>query len=62
MDWIVTIHNVVNEQCWQEIGKWERFRVEGCRSSMDASNIKREINSNRIVFVVIFKIVLNDEL
>lgn len=31
LDWIVTIHNVVNEQCWQEICKWERFNVEGCR-------------------------------
>lgn len=30
LEWIVTIHNVVNEQCWQEICKWERFRVEGC--------------------------------
>jgi cytochrome c heme-lyase len=26
MDWIVTIHNIVNEQCWQEICRWERFR------------------------------------
>lgn len=32
LDWIVTIHNVVNEQCWQEVCKWEQFRVEGCRS------------------------------
>ena len=32
LDWIVTIHNVVNEQCWQEICKWERFRIEGCNS------------------------------
>jgi len=30
LEWIVTIHNVVNEQCWQEICKWERFRVKGC--------------------------------
>lgn len=39
MDWIVTIHNVVNEQCWQEISKWERFRVEGCRYISNISNI-----------------------
>ncbi len=30
LDWIVTIHNIVNEQCWQEISKWERFRIQGC--------------------------------
>lgn len=33
LEWIVTIHNVVNEQCWQEICKWERFRIEGCSKS-----------------------------
>lgn len=33
LDWIVTIHNVVNEQCWQEISKWERFDKEGCSPS-----------------------------
>lgn len=32
LDWIVTIHNVVNEQCWQEICKWERFRLLGCEN------------------------------
>lgn len=33
LDWIVTIHNVVNEQCWQEICKWEKFRSEGCKNN-----------------------------
>lgn len=37
LDWIVTIHNVVNEQCWQEIRKWEKFRHEGCVISDDKS-------------------------
>jgi cytochrome c heme-lyase len=33
IDWIVTIHNVVNEQCWQEVCKWEKFRLEGCKGA-----------------------------
>lgn len=47
LDWIVTIHNVVNEQCWQEICKWERFRVEGCNGSRtgDRDNAKNQNNS-----------------
>lgn len=36
LDWIVTIHNVVNEQCWQEICKWEKFRREGCNEEKDS--------------------------
>ena len=35
LEWIVTIHNVVNEQCWQEVCKWERFRTEGCKSTVN---------------------------
>ena len=38
LDWIVTIHNVVNEQCWQEICKWERFRRLGCENESDTDN------------------------
>lgn len=42
LDWIVTIHNVVNEQCWQEICKWEKFRRDGCASktAMESNEIK----------------------
>ena len=41
LDWIVTIHNVVNEQCWQEVCKWEQFRIEGCKEKKTSNvNIK----------------------
>lgn len=40
LDWIVTIHNIVNEQCWQEVCKWEKFRVEGCKGSAEGPAVK----------------------
>ena len=49
MDWIVTIHNVVNEQCWQEISKWERFRVEGCRYISNISDNTNKIGNNTAI-------------
>lgn len=39
MEWIVKIHNVVNEQCWQEIRKWEKFRAKGCNQENENENI-----------------------
>lgn len=51
LDWIVTIHNVVNEQCWQEICKWEQFNETGCRkaSSESVSDSTKQIALQRFL-------------
>ena len=49
LDWIVTIHNVVNEQCWQEICKWERFNVEGCKKPSATTAVEQNIKLQRFL-------------
>lgn len=47
LDWIVTIHNVVNEQCWQEILKWERFARDGCVTTT-TSSVKPSVSKEEL--------------
>ncbi len=47
LDWIVTIHNVVNEQCWQEICRWEKFSAEGCKKV--STEVEQNISLQRFL-------------
>ena len=53
LEWIVTIHNVVNEQCWQEICKWEHFRMEGCKVMGDVSRLPDEAQNSPLTVPVL---------